>query len=362
MKNNLRTLSALFLLLLLFSCHKEDDTLSQEQAKVERSLFNCPSYETSELTGPGSSLYFDEMIRYGDYFLYGGFDDLLVTDGFNGEVVLEKNGLDVHKFLPYNQKMLICGTDGIYELDEELNFTQKSELGCWDIILSPDGKLLFAPLGQGSVQPQHIYELSPVDFTPTRYTSNYETGMCVSLDHLFFDTQGYLWAVDCSGHLLKFDGPNLAQRISAENSNFWGHEGSNPAEDETHFLNYKDGMAVVAKAGVLFYEILYYKNGEWAPLFLTGNTPGEELPEKAVEMLRGTVQDAVITGEKLLVATNRGVHEFNLSQSEELSLDDVVNITDPNLPAESAYDLYAEPNGDWYVISTQKAVTRIRCQ
>ncbi len=362
MKNNLRTLFALSLLSLLFSCNKEDDMLPQEQIKTERSLFGCSSYETVELTTSGSSLFFDEMARYGDYFLYGGFDDLLVINGFNGEVVLERNGLDFDKFLPYNQKMLICGTDGIYELDEELNFTQKSELGCWDLILSPDGKLLFAPLGQGSVQPQHIYELDPVDFTPAQYTNNYQTGMCVSLDNLFFDFQGYLWAVDCSGHLLKFDGPNLAQRISAENSNFWGHEGANPAEDETHFLNYRDGMAVVTKAGVLFYEILYYKNGEWASLFLIGNTLGEEEPEKAMELLVGTVQDAAITGEKLLVVTNRGVHEFDLAKSGELSLDDVLNIADPNLPAESVYDLYEEPNGDWYVISSQKAVTRISCQ
>ncbi len=341
--------------LVLVSC-EEEAIPTEEQVQVSRSLLGCDDYETFALAAQESSLFFDEMAQFGPFFLYGGLNDLQIRQGVDGPVVAQVANRYATHFHVHDGRMLIYGTDGIYELLSNGTLELKTEVGFWDLETTPEGKLIGVPAGES----WKVIAIDPSSFTFEPYLTEYERGMCVTLGHLHFSNDGSLWAVDCDSELLEFQNGDLVSREIAGESAFWGEGGSYPLDDSIFFLDYQGRTIVVTKGGTLFYEILEYDGADWAPLFRL-NYQSEGLSEKGLELLRGTPQAAVIEGQYLYVLTNRGVHEFDLEDGYNRPLEAVLNIDDPKLSQPAAYELFQDNQGVWYLMDTQKTVVRLGC-
>lgn len=344
-------------ILSLLSCEKKNAVPLAEQVQISRPLFGCDAYEAFDLTTLSSSLFFDEMAQLGPYFLFGGLSSLQIREGYNGPVVAEVGNRWATNFHLYHGRMLIYGTDGIYELLSNGTLELKTEVGFWDLETTPEGKLIGVPAGES----WKIMAIDPSSFTFEPYLTEYDRGMCVTLGHLHFSTDGSLWAVDCDNELLQFQNGILVNREIAGESAFWGEGDNYPLDDSIFFLDYQGRTIAVTKGGILFYEILEYDGAQWTTLFKI-NYEDEDLSEKALELLRGTLHKAVIKGQYLYVMTNRGIHEFDLDSSYEDPMEAVLNIKDPGLAQHASYELFQDDQAEWYVLNTQKRVVRLGCE
>ncbi len=349
------------LLILTAACSKENPAPLEERVKVERSLLGCSAYEEIRIAEQGDTRFYEKIVQHGRYFLYGGTTKLLITDGFGGMAIhaeASSISFDFHKF---QNRLFILGLHGIYEFFEDGRLELVSNNRYYSIVNAPDGKLLVANDVYSG-----ILELDPISFTTAPYIINFPVGesMCRSINNLHFSPDGYLWATDCDMNLLQFDGISLVGWFSAKDSDFWGEGGFAPFTQGTFFRNYGSSMIVVNKNAPGYFKVLRYEAGEWSTLFLINYldpNPAERLPEKGLEMLRGSANDAEIVGDKLYVLTQRNIQEIDLGIGDGQAFEDAFLIKDPNLSRESGYDLYQSQDGTWYLLNTQKVAVRLGC-
>lgn len=357
MRTTFLTYGLIITTLSLLSCEKKNAIPWAEQVQISRSLFGCNVYETFDLTTLSSSLYFDEMAQFGPYFLYGGLSSLQIREGYNGPVVAEVGNRWATHFHLYNDRMLVYGTDGVYELLSNGNLVQRTSVGFWDLETTPDGLLIGVPFSDS----WRIMAIDPVDFTFQPYLTEYPRGRCITLGHLHFSTDGSLWAVDCDNELLQFQNGILVNREIAGESAFWGEGDNYPLDDSIFFLEYQGRTIAVTKGGIIFFEILEYDGTQWTTLFRINYDDGN-LSEKALELLRGTPHNTRVKGQYLYVMTNRGIHEFDLEGNYEDPMEAVLNKKDPGLAQDASYELFQDDQEEWYVLNTQKQVVRLGCE
>jgi len=359
MQNPLRLIAVLSLLIV--ACNKEVEQPVGESVKTVRSLLGCSAYEAHEIATYGSHLFYNRMVQHGNYFLYGGSPYLLITEGLGGAVIRqESDNVGSFRFHRFQNRLFVYGgTKGIYEFFNDGRLALVSDQYITALANTPDGKLI-------GTQSTDILEFNPDNFSASPYITNYYSGgsMCPGIVNLHFSPDGQLWATDCEINLLQFNGTSLVETFTAENTDFWGQGTNNPTRGEVFFRNHGNSMIVVAKGTPGFYKVLRYEAGAWSTIFLIDNldpNPAERLPEKGLEMLRGSAYDAEIVDDKLYICTHRNIQEIDLGLGNDQTYEDVLTIADPGLTFESGYDLYRNDAGVWHLLNNQKNAVRLGC-
>jgi hypothetical protein len=355
-------LALLAIALTLLACKKDKEpvTPAEHQPRTNRSVFGCDRYSSRQLADPLDARYFNEMAKFGEYFLYAGSQHLLITQGFEGPVVVDAPRNHPCYLLLHEERMLIYSRDGIQEFFDDGRLELVYNSAVFLLTSTPTGNLLGTiPASDFAYR---ITEFNTSDFSTQPYTPPFSPpGPCSSVSALHPDTNSMLWGLDCSGNLLQMDETGLLQVYTAGTWELWGNDTDNPLVSETHFLSTDSALYIVAKRTPSTYQVLRHEAGTWHSIFAPVQ---EEQPEslwaKTLLLMQGTAHHAAIFDNKLYVCTSFGIHEIDLSKGYNQKVEDVLNIFDLKLDQERAYFLY-EAEGVRYLLNTQKTAVRLRC-
>lgn len=347
----------LFLLLplglFLIGCDDDDTFTPADYTAIEASAFDCPN--VSSQTVLAADFQVNEITRFGNYFAFGGFKNLLITDENLEEVLLEPD-INVREFLVFESKLIICAEDGLYQFTTDESFsTLATGVNCHDLAIGPGGELLIA---DAWVHTESVSEF--VDGEIQRYTEIAPDQQgCLGLLDVTLGTNNTLWASTCEDAILKFNGRSFEQVFNTEDEPLLESSSA-----DLFLLPYQDGVVLVAKNGVGFYQILKYTGGEWIELIhfslLNSTTSSKE-----VFMARPSLVDVFIKDDLLYVATTlagcEGIQRFDISKNEELTEDDYDAFEDPFYSSQCIDALYLDDNGDVYVIVNDNELIKVDC-
>lgn len=341
--------------LFLIGCDDDDTFLAPAyQAVVDSAFKDCVNAESWQLDNINFQV--NEMIQFGDYFVFGGFDNLLVVEEDLETVVLDEE-IEGTKFLPIGGKLIICGGDGLYEFTSDGTFsTLDASVFCQDITIGPNGELLVA---DGGALTQSVSEF--VDGSLTAYTDPSPVNeMCSGIEDIAVsDDNSTVWASSCRDLILKFNGRTFEAAFNTEDEPLLESR-----SDELFLLPYQDGVVLVAKNGVGFYQILKYTGGEWIELIhfslLNSTTSSKE-----IFMTRPSIVEAFIKDDLLYVATTlagcEGIQRFDISKNEELTEDDYDAFEDPFYNSQCINGMTLEGDGDVYILVNGNQLIRVDC-
>ena len=349
----------LFLIILpifLFSC-KDDDveptTSTNPSYILEESVFGCTNYQ---LVTPDVDFQINFVHDFDDYLIYGGFENLVISDAITGEILLNEP-IGVNEFLEYNSKLMICSSDGIYELDNEMNLTKRSEIGCSDMLTYSDGKLLLTLNSNNQLPFNIIYEWDDAQGL-VAYSNPHDAPGCINLGYLTEASNGDIWGLNCNAELLRFRNQEFLNYFSRDSMPL-----NSDYNEGIFFEPYGDDMIVVGKNGIGTYQVLKYQNDEWIVLFdISG---ANQNTDQDIEMIKPSIVETMIRNDKLYVATTvascRGIHVFDITKNELLSPDDYYVVKDPELEGQCINDIYETSNGDIIVVTLGNDVSIMNC-
>lgn len=339
---------------LFYACTDKETGIPTDSVFTSRNLLGCDNYESHQIVPPNSQE-IKEVAKLNNFFIYASGSVLIVKDGIAGTVVLEKDIDITHKLLVHNNRVLVCAQDGIFEIDEALNFTQKSNASCLDMNLNSEEEVLFTTLGFGTNEPDKIYELTPQN-TVEPFTNAYDRqGLCITL--LNFRIVGNsIWAFNCYGELVVFENGLYSRTYNASNVETWG--GTVVVPDGFFILPHRDDLFVVSKNGTA-YLILKYSAGSWT--VFKNFREGEPPSEKDQKMRVTDIHDAIIHEDKLLIATREGVQEFDLLATLPLQDADYAIIQDPEFPSQWISSFYKASETEVYLLTIQRTIISMDC-
>ncbi|MEO1259892.1 MAG: hypothetical protein AAFZ15_13955 [Bacteroidota bacterium] len=346
-------LSTLFFL----ACDKEElgaggNGSSDDTIILKENAFGCQEYQSFQVAGDGQLVH--SMHQYNNYFLYhfSTLDSnyLEIKNGIDVNTVLTEK-MHVRKFFDYENKVLICSDNGIYELDEQLNLNLKVEEECRDIILTNNNQLLF--IGQ-SLQDIKIYYPS-IDFFEDYNTFSRDS----ELGYLgLFNGQGNtFWGITDLGELVLFEGPWIKEHYYDSNSSLHTHNWS--TGDKYLFpFQYKGDQYFVesfsSEGQILMYNNDYFK-------ILVDFSWDNEV-EDWVDIRPLEFEEIMVKGDNLYIGTKRdGIIKCDLTKEGFWGMDNIQVFADPDLPSNWVSYLYAGKNGKVYIINDRKIVTEVDC-
>ncbi|KAA3630649.1 MAG: hypothetical protein DWQ02_17680 [Bacteroidetes bacterium] len=344
--------SFVFILIAFFGCKSDDDQLLPSYIKVE-SVFGCADYR---LVTPDVDFQINLVHGYEDFLVYGGFDSLVIADEITGDIFL-REPINVNKLVEFNSKLMVCSYDGIYEIDEDGTLTQKSDVRCREMILTSDNELILTTHST-DYDPEQIYLWDEAaGLLP--YNTPYAPFSCVNITKLVEAPNGDIWAMNCFGRILRFRDKTFLDIFDGEDFPL----DPNNFDQQTFMLPYGEDMVVVAKNGIVFYQVLKYHEEEWITLFeFLLNDP---LTDQEIEMRKAEPVITLIKNDKLYVGTShggcRGTHVFDISKNELLLPEDYYVVKDPELEGQCIMDVFESDNGYIIVVTLEHDVTIMNC-
>lgn len=331
----------------IYSCDKSDEIEKEATFYLTESVFGCNNYESFDI---GTTDHYQEMIKLDDYFLFGGYSGLIVKNDINGDILL-KEPIWVSKMVKHNMKVMICSQDGIFELNSDLELTQKTNISCQDMMVTPDNDLIFTNNDKRNICKWDTAQDSVVAYT------NFHQDDCISMDNLAISSDHEIWAQTCKGSIVRFKDGAFIGKFDSTNSPL----DDNHINTEMFFIiPHKDDMLVVAKNTT--FQMLRYSAGEWEDL-----VEFENLNEtKYARMKVVSIENPIIIDDQLYVPTTlagcNGVERFDLSTEGKLQDEDCHFIQDELFPSQCVDYFYkSESEGSIYVITAEKNITRMQC-
>ncbi len=343
--------------LFLIGCNDDDALLDPAYQPVGESAFtDCVNAESWQLDDVNFQI--NEMIQFGDYFVFGGFSNLLIMDEDLETVVVDEE-VEGRKLLPIGDKLIICGQDGLYEFasNTETFSTLDASVFCQDIIIGPDGELLIA---NGSSLTQSVLEYNFVQGGLRPYSDvPLVDEICTGVFDLALSENDKVWVSTCRDLILKFDSRTFEAAFNTEDEPLLQGR-----SDDLFLLPYQDGVVVVAKNGTGFYQILKYTGGEWIEL-IHFSLLNSVTTSKEVFMTRPSIMEAFIKDDLLYVATVlagcEGIQRFDISKNEELTEDDYDAFEDPFYNNQCINGMTLEGDGDVYILVNGNQLVRVDC-
>lgn len=338
---------AFAILLFVVGCSDDDQAIDQPMSPSyisEGPLFDCGNYESLNFN---VDFQVNEVFEFADHFFFGGFDDLVISDGSNNEIVLMEK-YKVNDFLQFESNLLICTAEGILEVNNDMNVSLKSEVGCEQLILTNSGEVLFITLGDASHSSSRIYSLDTAQGQGhVPYTNGPSNSTCISILQIEKSSNDDIWGINCSSKLLRYRDGELLDYFDESNSPIV----RNDNENSMFLLAYQDDMILVSKNGSL-YQILKFKDGEWLTLFeLNSNiTPSDQ----ELEVRLPSLVSAEIYEDKLYIATTlascRGFQIFDITKNEPLLPEDYSIVKDSNFESQCIDAFNISETGPIYVM------------
>lgn len=341
----------------LFGC-KDDDVDPPESNTpsyiLEESVFGCSSYQ---LVTPDVDFQINHVHDFGEFLIYGGFDNLMISDANSGEILLNEP-IGVNEFLEKNSKLMICSKEGIYELDLDMNLTKRSDIGCSDMLDYSDGTLLLTLNSTNQLPFNIIYEWDDTQGL-LAYSNPHQAPDCVNLGYLAEASNGDIWGLNCNAELLRFRNKEFLNYFSRDSIPL-----ISDYNDGIFIEPYGDDMIVVGKNGIGTYQVLKYQNNDWIVLFDISGTNSNNT-DQDIEMIKPSIVETMIRNDKLYVATTvascRGIHVFDITKNELLSPDDYYVVQDTELEGQCINDIFEAANGDIIVVTLGNDVTVMNC-
>ena len=348
---NYPLVAVLFSTLLFFSCGKEEIIADENDFILKESAFSCQEYQSFQVAGEGQVI--NTMHQYNNYFLYDirSFDSshLEIKNGIDVNTVLKKR-MTVRRFLDFENKVLICADEGIYEVDEQLNVNLKVEEPCRDIILTNNNQLLyigefitFIKIYYPSIDVSEIY-------------NTFDNSSDLSFFGLFNGVGNTFWAVTDEGELVLFEGPWIKEHYNDSNSSLQTYSWD---------LGQKRLFPFQYKGEVYFVEnrnegqILMYNNDSLKVLV---DISFDNLTENWSELLPLEFYEIMVKGDYLYIGTKGGgVIKCDLTQEVGWGMENLKVYEDPGLPSNYVSYLYAGKNDKVYIVNDKKIVTEIDC-
>jgi hypothetical protein len=307
-------------LLLGQACETEDPRFRNSNADyeiLEAAVFGCSNYETTRLS---VDFQVNTMVRFGDYYAYGGFEDLLIVEGRPGGTPVLAEDISANRFLALQNRLLICGEDGFYEFTVAAGLNPlDGGVRCKDVIIGPEGRIIASLVNQN-----YLYELRNNNLVT--YSDFVDIERCVGLNRLAYAGNNTIWATGgCGAGILRFDGPTLVNR--------WDNTNAPLPEQlpDLFVLPYGDEAIAVAKNGTGFYRILKYNTQDWI-LLRDLSLEAADSP-KAINMALPSIVDVYLRGDYLYLATTlagcRGFQRIDVSKNTLLTDEDLAIIEDP---------------------------------
>lgn len=271
--------------------------------------------------------------------------------------MIKEVSMGVNKFVTNEMKLLVCAFDGIFEIDQDLNIEQKSEVNCIDMNIDQDGNVLVSASGLGNVHSSHlIYELDLVENNLTPYIDDYDFSNCISIVRFLIHDNNDIWATTCSQSVLHFRNGQLINQFGPDNSPLTEADVSG---SEIYLVEYKDGVVLVAKNTT--YRIAKFNNDNWTLLKELGI---DDDSERDRYMYIASINPPIIYKDQLYVPTTiagcRGIQRFDITKDELLQDEDYEVIHDPSFPQQCIDEIYIDEDGKFY-ISDQHRITSMDC-
>ena len=355
-----------FSALLFLSCGKDEIVPGENGPSegnrfiLEESAFGCTDYESHDFFGEDLNALINDMYRYKDYYLFsmsqhqGGGHSLEVRSSFAGDVLL-KEDIQANKFLEFEDKMLICAEEGIYELTEEINLIEKSNQRCYDMIISKNNQLIFSG---------YATDLLGIYYPSIEYVDRFSSPAWQSgtfgLQKLSLGPGNTIWATGHNAHVFKFDGPWYREKFHEENSILFANDSSS---DGQHFFNYNDRLFLVEKS-VSRAQILEYTDGSWVEVIELSDYEGISIKRK--NTLTFSYNDVIVFRDHLFIGTSEGtIIKFDLTAPAPWQDSDFEVIDDPDLPYSSPFNyinkFYKDKEENIYVTTSKHTVTKMTC-
>lgn len=339
-------LFALLFILLYTSC--EEPVIIDTEPEpipsyiVDENIFGCSNGESFE----NIDIDFLHHLQAfnGAYFLANS-DQLFVRDELGGEN-LQEFDMNVNNFVVHNAALTICAYEGIFVVDDNNTIEQKTTLPCHHLE-SVNDLLLFTTNGSFEHPAGYIYSINNSFDTIEPYTETAVDGMCSSVSRFKPGLQNSLWAANCSQEIIKFNGSQIEQYFTPDNSPII----KNDDGSQFFVLPYDDGIVVASKNGAILYQILKYTGGEWVVLKEFDN--GINARDKDKFMAMPSITDGIIRDGFLYLTTNfagcQGIQKFDISKNEELKDDDYYMIQDTALPNQCFQGFSIGTDGTVYI-------------
>lgn len=328
------------------ACEKTEPAFfnpAQDYEILEEPVFGCSDYQTTSLD---VDFQVNTMARYGDFYAYGGFEDLLIVEGGPAGTAVVTEAISANRFLALANRLLICGEDGLYAFGTENGLeTLDAGVRCRDLIVGPEGRILAS-----LVNWNYIYELRNDNLTT--YSDFVSLDQCTGLDDLTYGGNGVIWATGGCGELFRFEGPTLTNR--------WNETNAPLADQVSEVFIVADGdeAIAVAKNGTGFYRVLKYDTQDWI-LLRDLSLDAADSP-KTTNMALPSIVDVYLRGDYLYVATTlagcRGFHRMDVSKYSMLTDTDLAIIEDPAFNSQCIQGIYAASEQEVYVITANEVV------
>ncbi len=324
----------------------------------EDSIFNCLSYENFEF--PDSVSFLTGFHKYANVFLFAIEENFIIKNALDGDILMT-DSLKVNKFVDYNSKLILCSDNGIYQLDDALNYSLINELSCRDMAVTSSDELLFITYGDEMHTPDKIYKLDTTEPDAViPYTQSFSTSYCDYLSKFTIAKNDTIWAVSCRSGVVRFQGMDFMEAFDWENSPIKITTGLR----QVYILPYEDGVILVGHGYGYIFQLLKYTSGTWFTLKEVERPSSLDYDFTIlIHTLEGA--DAIIIDDQLyFIGSDKNIiFRFNVDQNEELTEDKYVFFRDPQLSF-NIYcgnpKMYQFSDDEFYFISGRD-ITRMDC-
>jgi hypothetical protein len=356
------TLFTLLIATLFIAC--KDDQLASPQdgtnSYIEDNIFGCSQFEVMDTEETFFSNVPAPLEVFHQFFVYGGTDNLVIRDGFNGPV-LQTVAMSVNDLVLFDNQLMICAEEGVYRMDPSGELSTISDYRCNTMVLDGLGRLLL----QGGVGPEewttayHIQEFKDGMITPFAPVAPYVN--CVTLD-LFSGDEESLYALSCNNDIIHYENGNVVGEYSQEEAPF----SAEAASTAPLLTVYHDGGLIVMAQSVLdFFRMYKLSNQEWQPLYdLTyENTDTEKNREVFLH-----IESNLLLHDDFLYAFDvgdpkrgNGIVRYDLSGDGQKTLDDIQLIALPGLSSRDIIDMVMTSDGHAYAVLNSRKIVRLTC-
>lgn len=335
-----------FLCLCFFSCRPEPPIL--EQVSISEPVFQCGVYQNTETFNGFQAFAKARVSSFGSFIAIASEDSLELRSEITAAPIW-KEELGVKKMLPWQGQLLISSDDGIYLLDQALNFRQLLPNAVTDIAIGPQDEILF--IDQAN-PPYRVFELSQPDNQVLNYTEPYNTSLCAAPEQLLVAGNGEIWIINCNKDFIQYLTLDQAYVYEGQYSLFLGYEDivsltANSTEN---------GLVVLIKSSGQYFSLFQKEAANWN-LIWESNVRAEDPLQTQIRL--ATPNDILVIDRTIYLSTNAGVIRFMQNEVGGTAVDfDIVH--DPNWGENAVFQIYQREN-DLYYISNNNNVFEIDC-